>query len=104
MTSAAAIQAQKLRLIDDHQPYSALSRRSIRFHRSHATERLDSITSFYCTALFTINVDTDITLASQSPIWDQSNSLLTHHQHDVQDNESLSLNRLGASAQRGQLI
>ena len=43
--SATQIQAQKLRLIDDNSQYSALSRRSIRFHRSSATERLDSITS-----------------------------------------------------------
>lgn len=35
--SAAQIQAQKLRLIDDNTQYEALSRRSIRFHRSNAS-------------------------------------------------------------------
>lgn len=43
---SAAIQAQKLRLIDDNNQYSALARRNIRFHRSSATEQSDSITSF----------------------------------------------------------
>jgi type VI secretion system secreted protein VgrG len=92
MTSAAAIQAQKLRLIDDHQPYRALSRRSIRFHRSHATERLDSITSFTAQRyLQSTSIQTQRWQANRLS-QDQSNSLLTHHQHsDVQDNESLSL-------------
>lgn len=92
MTSAAAIQAQKLRLIDDHQPYSALSRRSIRFHRSHATERLDSITSFIAQRyLQSTSIQTQRWQANRLS-QDQSHSLLTHHQHsDVQDNESLSL-------------
>ena len=92
MTSAAAIQAQKLRLIDDHQQYSALNRRSIRFHRSHATERLDSITSFTAQRyLQSTSIQTQRWQANRLS-QDQSNSLLTHHQHsDVQDNESLSL-------------
>ncbi|KJV36691.1 hypothetical protein VH96_14630, partial [Acinetobacter indicus] len=42
--SSSPIQAQKLRLIDDNSQYSALNRRRIRFHRSSATEQLDSIT------------------------------------------------------------
>lgn len=92
MTSVAAIQAQKLHLIDDHQPYSALSRRSIRFHRSHATERLDSITSFIAQRyLQSTSIQTQRWQANRLS-QDQSHSLLTHHQHsDVQDNESLSL-------------
>lgn len=44
--SATPISAQKLRLIDDNSQYQALSRRSIRYHRSSATEKQDSITSF----------------------------------------------------------
>lgn len=42
----APIQAQKLRLIDDNSQYQALERRSIRYHRSSATEYQDSITGF----------------------------------------------------------
>uniref|UniRef100_UPI00124FEBBD type VI secretion system Vgr family protein n=1 Tax=Acinetobacter junii TaxID=40215 RepID=UPI00124FEBBD len=40
------IQSQKLRLIDDNSQYQALARRSIRYHRSSATEYQDSITGF----------------------------------------------------------
>ena len=40
------IQSQKLRLIDDNSQYQALARRSIRHHRSSATEYQDSITGF----------------------------------------------------------
>jgi len=40
------IQPQKLRLIDDNSQYQALARRSIRYHRSSATEYQDSITGF----------------------------------------------------------
>lgn len=43
--ASAQIQAQKLRLIDDNNQYSALARRNIRFHRSSASEQSDSITS-----------------------------------------------------------
>ncbi|MFH3910502.1 type VI secretion system Vgr family protein [Acinetobacter baumannii] len=42
----APIQAQKLKLIDDNNQYQALARRSIRYHRSSATEYQDSITGF----------------------------------------------------------
>ncbi|MBE2164418.1 type VI secretion system tip protein VgrG [Acinetobacter oleivorans] len=42
----APIHAQKLRLIDDNSQYQALERRSIRYHRSSATEYQDSITGF----------------------------------------------------------
>ena len=44
--SATPIEAQKLRLIDDNSQYEALDRRSIRFHRSSATEKQDSIIGF----------------------------------------------------------
>lgn len=40
----AAMQGQKLRLIDDNSHYQALPRRSIRYHRSNATESQDHIT------------------------------------------------------------
>ncbi|WP_201768448.1 phage late control D family protein, partial [Acinetobacter sp. COS3] len=43
--SSAAIQPQKLRLIDDNSQYQALARRQIRYHRSSATEQYDSMTS-----------------------------------------------------------
>ena len=45
-SSATPIAAQKLRLIDDNSQYQALNRRNIRFHRSSATEKNDSMTSF----------------------------------------------------------
>ncbi|KXO80053.1 type VI secretion system protein [Acinetobacter venetianus] len=44
--SSIPIKAQKLRLIDDNSHYEALARRSIRYHRSSATEFQDSITDF----------------------------------------------------------
>ncbi|OAL80979.1 type VI secretion system protein [Acinetobacter sp. SFB] len=93
--SCSAIQPQKLRLIDDNNQYSALSRRSIRFHRSHATERLDSITSFVAERSLQ---STAIQLQRWQPSsqsQDQANSLLTNHRHsDVQDNETLSLEQV----------
>ena len=45
-SSSAPLQAQKLRLIDENSQYQALDRRNIRFHRSSATEKQDSMTSF----------------------------------------------------------
>ncbi len=42
----AEIQPQKLRLIDNNNQFQALTRRNIRYHRSSATEKQDSITSF----------------------------------------------------------
>ena len=45
-SSATQIQPQKLRLVDDNSEYKSLERRTIRFHRSSATEQQDSITSF----------------------------------------------------------
>ena len=44
--SSTPVKAQKLRLIDDNSQYQALARRSIRYHRSSATEFQDSITGF----------------------------------------------------------
>jgi type VI secretion system secreted protein VgrG len=89
---AAAIQAQKLCLIDENHQFNALKRRSVRFHRSHATEAFDSITSFIAQRSLQ-------STAVQVQRWqahylsqDQANYQLSNHQHsDVQDNASLSL-------------
>ncbi|OEY95503.1 type VI secretion system protein [Acinetobacter proteolyticus] len=43
-TTNSPIQPQKLRLIDDNSQYQALARRTIRYHRSDATEQYDSMT------------------------------------------------------------
>ncbi|MCL6242341.1 type VI secretion system Vgr family protein [Acinetobacter amyesii] len=45
-SSLEQIQAQKLRLIDDSNKFSQLSRQNIRFHRSSATETSDTMTTF----------------------------------------------------------
>ncbi|NNH34535.1 type VI secretion system tip protein VgrG [Acinetobacter sp. NIPH 2377] len=90
--SSSAIQPQKLRLIDDNNQYSALSRRSIRFHRSHATERLDSITSFIAERYLQSTAIQVQRWQASSLSQDQADSLLSHHQHsELQDNETLSL-------------
>lgn len=41
----ADIQPQKLRLLDDNHEFTPLDRRVVRFHRSDATERFDTITN-----------------------------------------------------------
>ena len=90
--SSSAIQPQKLRLIDDNNQYSALNRKSIRFHRSHATERLDSITSFIAERSLQSTAIQVQRWQANSLSQNQANSLLSNHQHsDVQDNETLSL-------------
>ncbi len=91
-SSAAGIQAQKLCLIDENHQFNALKRRSVRFHRSHAAEAFDSITSFIAKrALQSTAVQAQrwqASLLSQ----EQPYSQLSKHQHsDVQDNASLSL-------------
>lgn len=92
VASSAAIQPQKLCLIDENHQFNALKRRSVRFHRSHAAEVFDSITSFIAErALQSTAVQVQrwqASLLSQ----DQPYSQLSKHQHsDVQDNASLSL-------------
>lgn len=86
-------QPQKLRLIDDNSHYSALSRGLIRFHRSHATERFDSMThlsayrSLQSTATHVQRWQAD-SLSQE----DGSGSVLSSHQHsEAYSNESLSL-------------
>ncbi|MEG0486951.1 MAG: type VI secretion system Vgr family protein [Acinetobacter sp.] len=90
--SATQIQAQKLRLIDDNSQYQAMPRRNIRFHRSHAAERFDTITSLIAqrsiqsTAIQVQRWQADYLLQ------DQTYATLSHHQHsEQQDNETLSL-------------
>jgi len=87
------IQAQKLRLIDDNSQYQALERRSIRYHRSSATEYQDSITGFVAvrtlqpTAVHVQRWQPDV-LAHEEGV----GSVITTHIHSDQfDSASLSL-------------
>ena len=91
--SASPIQAQKLRLIDDNSQYQALNRRSIRFHRSSATELKDSITGFIAqrslqpTAVHVQRWQADALEQDQG-----AGSVQSKHQHShYQDNASLGL-------------
>ena len=94
-SSSEPIQAQQLRLMDDNQAFTALGRRTIRFHRSHATEPFDSITSFIAERhLQSTTVQTQRWQA-QHLAQDQSQAVLSAHQHsDQQDNESLGLEQV----------
>lgn len=87
------IQPQKLRLIDDNSQYQALARRSIRYHRSSATEYQDSITGFVAvrtlqpTAVHVQRWQPDA-LAHEESV----GSVITTHLHSEQfDSASLSL-------------
>ncbi|MDI3452271.1 type VI secretion system Vgr family protein [Acinetobacter sp. V89_4] len=89
----APIQAQKLRLIDENSQYQALERRSIRYHRSSATEYQDSITGFVAvrtlqpTAVHVQRWQPDA-LAHEEGV----GSVITTHIHSEQfDSASLSL-------------
>lgn len=95
LSSSEPIQAQQLRLIDENQAFTALGRRKIRFHRSHATEPFDSITSFIAERhLQSTTVQTQRWQA-QHLAQDQSQAVLSAHQHsDQQDNESLGLEQV----------
>lgn len=95
LSSSEPIQAQQLRLMDDNQAFTALCRRKIRFHRSHATEPFDSITSFIAERhLQSTTVQTQRWQA-QHLAQDQSEAVLSAHQHsDQQDNESLGLEQV----------
>ncbi|MCU4368279.1 type VI secretion system Vgr family protein [Acinetobacter courvalinii] len=92
-SNSQSIEPQKFRLIDDNAQFKALERRSIRYHRSNATEQADSITSFIAqrqlqsTAIYVQRWQAD-SLSQE----DGSGSVLSSHQHSAQrDNESLSL-------------
>ena len=95
LSSSEPIQAQQLRLMDDNQAFTALGCRKIRFHRSHATEPFDSITSFIAERhLQSTTVQTQRWQA-QHLAQDQSQAVLSAHQHsDQQDNESLGLEQV----------
>ncbi|QNX87703.1 type VI secretion system Vgr family protein [Acinetobacter seifertii] len=89
----APIQAQKLRLIDDNSQYQALERRSIRYHRSSATEYQDSITGFVAvrslqpTAVHVQRWQPDALAQEEG-----NGSVVTTHTHsDSFDSASLSL-------------
>lgn len=92
-SNSQSFEAQKLRLIDDNAQFQSLKRRTIRYHRSNATEQYDSITSFIAqrqlqpTAIHVQRWQAD-SLSQE----DASGSVVSSHQHSTQrDNESLSL-------------
>lgn len=90
--SATEIQAQKLRLIDHNSQFEALSRRSIRFHRSNATEHFDTISSFIAQRSIHSNTIQLQRWQSDTLAQDQGNQNISTHLHsDQQDNETLSL-------------
>ncbi|WP_278363136.1 type VI secretion system Vgr family protein [Acinetobacter schindleri] len=90
--SAQTIQPQILRLIDDQPHFQSLKRRSIHFHRSHATEPFDTITGLLAErSLNPTLVQTQRWHADQLA-QNESQVLLSSHQHsEVQDNQSLNL-------------
>ncbi|MFP0291116.1 type VI secretion system Vgr family protein [Acinetobacter baumannii] len=92
-SNSQSIEAQKLRLIDDNAQFQSIERRTIRYHRSNATEQYDSITSFIAqrqlqpTATHVQRWQAD-SLSQE----DASGSVVSSHQHSaLRDNESLSL-------------
>ena len=92
-SNGQSIEAQKLRLIDDNAQFKAIERRTIRYHRSNATEQYDSITSFIAqrniqpTAIHVQRWQAD-SLSQE----DGSGSVTSNHKHSSnRDNESLSL-------------
>ncbi len=87
------IQAQKLRLIDNNNQYTALARRNIRFHRSSAVEQTDSITHFAGQrSLQPTAVHLQRWQAELLDTEEGAGSVLSHHQHSAnQDNSQLSL-------------
>ncbi|MBI1451416.1 MULTISPECIES: type VI secretion system Vgr family protein [Acinetobacter] len=91
--SSVAIEKQKFRLIDDNNQYRALTRRNIRFHRSSATEKQDSITSFMGDrSLQPTAVHVQRWQADSLSQEEGAGSVQSKHQHSQnQDNASLSL-------------
>ncbi|RPE28315.1 type VI secretion system secreted protein VgrG [Acinetobacter sp. BIGb0102] len=87
------IQAQKLRLIDDNHQYQALNRRTIRYHRSSATEQYDSMTSLIAErSLQPTAVHIQRWQADALEQEDGAGSVQSKHQHSQQhDNASLGL-------------
>ncbi|WP_196075820.1 type VI secretion system Vgr family protein, partial [Acinetobacter sp. Res13-Abat-PEC12-P5-02] len=95
-STSAPIQAQKLRLIDDNSHYSALERRSIRFHRSSAVEQQDTITAF--TGVRTLQPTSVHIHRWQADILETeegAGNVQSKHQHsDQYDNASLGLEQV----------
>lgn len=89
--SAQNIQPQVLRLIDEQQYFQALKRRSIRFHRSRATEQFDTIISLIAERQL---VPSSVALQRWQAIdleQEQNQQLVNIQQSSVQDHTSLSL-------------
>ncbi|MCH7307098.1 type VI secretion system tip protein VgrG [Acinetobacter sp. NIPH 1852] len=91
--SNSPIQAQKLRLIDDNNQYQALNRRTIRYHRSSATEQYDSMTSLIAErSLQPTAVHIQRWQADALEQEDGAGSVQSKHRHSEQhDNASLGL-------------
>ncbi|RZG76429.1 type VI secretion system Vgr family protein [Acinetobacter sp. WCHAc060025] len=92
-SNSQSIEPQKLRLIDDNAQYKAIERRTIRYHRSNAVEKYDSITSFIAQrSLQPTAIHVQRWQADQLSQEDGSGSVLSKHKHSSnRDNESLSL-------------
>lgn len=84
---------QKLRLIDHNQPFLALERGVIRFHRSHATEYFDSMTQLVAHRQLQSTATYLQRWQADALIQDEGNgSIQSAHLHSEQhSNESLSL-------------
>lgn len=90
--SASEIQAQLLKLVDHSQYFSALKRRSIRFHRSHATEQLDTLTSLIAVRQLNSSSTKTQRWHAQQLAQDQSQPLFSNHQQsDIHANSTLQL-------------
>ena len=90
--SASEIQAQLLKLVDHSQYFSALKRRSIRFHRSHATEQLDTLNSLIAVRQLNPNSTQTQRWHAQQLAQDQSQPLFSNHQQsDIHANATLQL-------------
>ncbi len=92
-SNSQSIEPQKLRLVDDNGQFKAIERRSIRYHRSNATEQYDSITSFIAQrSLQPTAIHVQRWQADSLSQEDASGSVLSSHKHSSnRDNESLSL-------------
>ena len=90
--SASEIQAQLLKLVDHSQYFSALKRRSIRFHRSHATEQLDTLNSLIAVRQLNSSSTQTQRWHAQQLSQDQSQPLFSNHQQsDIHANATLQL-------------
>jgi len=91
--SSQNVEPQKLRLVDSNFQFKASERRTIRYHRSNATEQSDSITSFIANRqLQSTAIHVQRWQADSLTQQDASGSVLSSHKHSAQrDNESLSL-------------